>query len=359
MIAWFLVFAIGFTARGHGGEDGARDLKWIDGSSLAIEGRGWADTKGFYDRLPRKAEGVVRAPVWDLSHNPAGMLIHFISDTPELRVRWTLTSGKMGYGNMSASGVSGLDLYVRVDKGWRWMSAARAGDTRENNTGTLFAKIPGERREFLLYLPLYNGIESLELGIAESSRLEPVVRPDKPIVFYGTSIVQGGCVSRPGMAYPAILGRRLERTVINLGFSGNGKAEPEVASLLAELSPSAYVLDCLPNLGANEVDRLEPFLAILRKKHPEVPVILVENPEYPDGFIIQSKQAGIAKANQNLREIFNRLSRTDRHLHYIPANDLIGNDGEGTVDGIHPSDLGVMRMVDQMEPVLRRALSAP
>ena len=216
-------------------------LRWIDAKSLAIEGKGWADTKRYYDRLPRQAEGVVRQPVWDLSHDSAGMLIHFASDTPELQVRWTLTSAFLAAPNMSASGMSGLDLYVRFDGGWHWLAAVRPGASREGNAGVLFENIPVERREFLLYLPLCNGIESLQLGIPESRKLEPVVRSGEPLVFYGTSIVQGGCVMRPGMAYPAILGRRLDRAIINLGFSGNGRAEPEMASFLAELDPAAYV----------------------------------------------------------------------------------------------------------------------
>lgn len=354
----FLLFA-GLSFVSAFGQTPTPELKWIDASSLAIEGRGWADTKSFYDRLPRQAESVVRAPVWDLSHNSAGMAFHFISDTPELQVRWTLTSASMALNNMAASGVSGLDLYIKVDGRWRWLAAARAGSFRENNAGTLFEHLSAEPREFLLYLPLYNGIESLQLGIAPSSKLESAVRSDKPIVFYGTSIVQGGSAMRPGMAYPAVLGRRLDRPIVNLGFAGNGRAEPEMASLLAELDPVAYVVDCLPNLGSEDVERLEPLVAVLRGKHPETPIVLVENPEYPDGFIMVARKAGYEKANQNLHEIYERLSRSDRHLYYVPSQNLIGEDGEGTVDGVHPTDLGIMRMADQMEPVLRRALTRP
>jgi len=332
-------------------------LRWIDAKSLAIEGKGWADTKRYYDRLPRQAEGVVRQPVWDLSHDSAGMLIHFASDTPELQVRWTLTSAFLAAPNMSASGMSGLDLYVRFDGGLHWLAAVRPGASREGNAGVLFENIPVERREFLLYLPLCNGIESLQLGIPESRKLEPVVRSGEPLVFYGTSIVQGGCVMRPGMAYPAILGRRLDRAIINLGFSGNGRAEPEMASFLAELDPAAYVLDCLPNLGGNDVERLEVFVNILRQRHPATPIFLVENLEYPDGIIIPARKMSYEKANQTLHEIYTRLSRTDGNLHYFPGRNLIGTDGEATVDGVHPTDLGAMRMADQMEPALRQALA--
>ena len=337
----------------------AAELTWLDARTLPIEGKGWADTKSHYDRLPRQAEGVVRQPVWDLGHDCAGLLLHFASDTPELRVRWTLTRSQLADSNMSPSGVSGLDLYVRLDRGWRWLAAARPGTSREGNEGVFFNDIPAERREFLLYLPLYNGIESLQLGVPGSRRLEPVVRPGKPIVFYGTSIVQGGCAMRPGMAYTAILGRHLDEAVINLGFSGNGRAEPEMASLLAELDPAAYVLDCLPNLGPEGVKRLEPFVGILRKKHPATPIVLIENLEYPDGVEIPARKMGYDAANQNLRGIYERLVRSDRNLYYVSAPGLIGTDGEATVDGVHPTDLGAMRMADRIEPLLRSALAGP
>ncbi|HXQ79852.1 MAG TPA: SGNH/GDSL hydrolase family protein [Opitutaceae bacterium] len=335
------------------------ELTWLDARTLPLEGKGWADTKSFYDRLPRQAEGVVRQPVWDLSHDCAGLLFHFASDTPELRARWTLTSAQLASGNMSASGVSGLDLYVRLDGGWHWLAAVRPGASREGNEGVLFEKVPAERREFLLYLPLYNGIESLQFGIPGTRKLEAVASPGKPIVFYGTSIVQGGSAMRPGMAYPAIIGRRLDRAVVNLGFSGNGRAEPEMASLLAQLDPAAYVLDCLPNLAWDQVQRLEPFVGILRQRHPATPIFLVENLEYPDGAVIQARRMGYDVGNQELREIFTRLSLADRNLHLVPAKDLIGSDGEATVDGVHPTDLGTMRMADKIEPLLRGALGGP
>jgi hypothetical protein len=131
----------------------------------------------------------------------------------------------------------------------------------------LFEHIGARRQKFLLYLPLYKGIQSLQIGVpASCRRLDPLVRPDKLVVFHGTSIVQSGCAARPGMAYPAILERRLDRPTVNLGFSGNGTAEPKVASLLAELDPAVYVPYCLPTLGLQEAKRVEPFVSILRNK---------------------------------------------------------------------------------------------
>ena len=147
---------------------------------------------------------------------------------------------------------------------------------------TLASGLPEGRREYLLYMPLYNGVSSVEIGIpADRTIARPAPRAEdrrKPIVFYGTSITQGGCASRPGMVHTAILGRRLDRPVINLGFSGNGVMEPEIATLLAELDPAVYVLDCLPNMTAAQVEqRVEPFVRTLRKAHPSTPIVLAED----------------------------------------------------------------------------------
>jgi len=132
-----------------------------------------------------------------------------------------------------------------------------------------------------------------------------------------------------------------------------------MASLLAELDPAAYVLDCLPNLGPEGVKRLEPVVGILRKKHPATPIVLIENLEYPDGVEIPARKMGYDAANQNLRGIYERLVRSDRNLYYVSAPGLIGTDGEATVDGVHPTDLGAMRMADRIEPLLRSALAGP
>src|SRR5262249_11874186 len=152
------------------------------------------------------------------------------------------------------TGVSGVDLYVKTDQGWHWLGTGRP--TQQTNTAALVSGLPNQRREYTLYFPLYNGGSSIEIGIAKEALISPLPRDDgnaKPIVFWGTSITQGGCASRPGMVHTAILGRRLNVPVINLGFSGNGKMEPEVAELLAEIDAAIYVVDCLPNCTAAEV----------------------------------------------------------------------------------------------------------
>jgi lysophospholipase L1-like esterase len=284
----------------------------------------------------------------------------FATDATAISARWTLRKEALAMAHMPASGVSGVDLYVKAGGKWRWLGGGRP-DKFPANEKELVKNLKPERREYLLYFPLYNGIEELKIGVPQKAAFESGPRrpPNaKPVVFYGTSILQGGCASRPGMAYPAILSRRLNVPHINLGFSGNAWSEPEVARLLAELDPSVYVLDPLPNMTQQAVkDRFESFVKILREAHPKVPIVLVENVPYPDGDLVAPRHARYSDANARLLEIYNRLRKAgDKHLLYVSATDLLGADGEATVDGTHPTDLGFMRMAEAIEPTLRRAL---
>ena len=337
---------------------------WQSLDEWPLEGKGWTDSRSRYDRLPAKAEQAVRPPVWNLSQDSAGLRMRFVTDATEIKARWKLRKPeRLAMPHMPATGVSGLDLYVRDEGEWRWIGAGRPTKPDANEAVLVKGLATGAKREFLLYLPLYNGVASVEIGVPPGSVFERAPDrdgPRRPIVFYGTSILQGGCASRPGMAYPAILGRMLEWPTVNLGFSGNGKTEPEMASLLAELDPAAYVLDSLPNLDVAQVkERVEPFLRTLRTAHPTTPVVLVENVSYADAGFIDSRRLKVAEANTFLRALHDRLVKAgDKNLHYVSAAFLLGGDGEDTVDGTHPTDLGFMRMAEGMAPVLREALKA-
>jgi hypothetical protein len=256
-------------------------FSWYDICRLDVEGKGWTDTKSFYDRLPAKAETVVRQPVWNLSLDSAGMCVRFVTDANEIQARWELRSKSLAMPHMPATGVSGLDLYVKgTDGKWKWLAVGRPTKFPVN-TATLVKDVPEGLHEYFLYLPLYNGVSLVELGVPKGSAIRkatPYPQDRKPIVFYGTSITQGGCASRTGMVHTAILGRRFHYPVINLGFSGNGRMEPEIANLLVELDPSVYVLDCLPNMNGQTVaERVAPFIKRLREVHPETPILLVED----------------------------------------------------------------------------------
>lgn len=331
---------------------------WYDVSTWGVEGKAWSDTKRYFDRLPGKAEGVARGPVWSLSRHSAGMAARFKTDASRISVRYVLLSESVAMPHMPATGVSGVDLYAKNERGqWRWLGITRPDS--KNVRADLASDITAVKREYMAYLPLYNGVESLEIGVPEQAAFEPLPpRSDKPIVFYGTSILHGGCASRPGMAFPAILGRRLDRPTINLGFSGNGKMDPEVGGWMAEIDAAAYVIDCLPNMTGPEVaERAEPLVRQLRAEHPQTPIVLVEDRTYSNAEFKPSSQERHSTSRAALKAAYERLvSGGVTGLSYLEGEHLLGDDGEATVDSSHPSDLGMMRMADALEPVLRKAL---
>jgi hypothetical protein len=336
------------------------EITWRDARELVVEGQGWVQTAAPWARLPAAAEGVVRDAVWGLSRHSAGVAIRFVSDSPSLHARWTLTNPELAMAHMPATGVSGLDLYARTYEGWRWVAS---GQPRAlENTSTLINELPPGTREYLLYLPLYNGVESLQLGIPPGSRLEPAAERPKehtaPLVFYGTSITQGACASRPGMAHTAILGRRFDRPVINLGFSGNGTLDIELAEFLGELDAAVYILDCLPNLRADKVtERTAPFVRRLRELRPTTPILLVEDRTYANDIWRATSRARNETSRAAFRAAYEELINEGvQHLSYLEGAALLGNDGEATVDSSHPTDLGFMRQADAFHPAIAALL---
>jgi hypothetical protein len=363
LLAWLLVdIPMSINAQTNANGDAVKIL-WSDIRQFGVEGRGWDDTRAFYDRLPAKAEGLVRPPVWDLSHDSAGMCVRFVTDAQTIRARWSLIRSWLYLPNETAIANSGLDLYVKTDHGWHWLAVGQPA--AQTNEVTLVGNLLPGTREYLLYLPLYNGVTSVELGIPAHATIQKAPAwgdgERKPIVFYGTSILQGLSASRPGMVHSAILGRKFNWPVINLGFSGNGKMEPEMAGLLAELDPSIYVLDCLPNMVAGEIrERVEPFVKKLRTAHPEVPIVLVEDRTMQDSFLIAGRMEWYhLKDRAELKAAYERLQHAGvKNLFYLPGEHLFGDDGEGSTDGSHPNDLGFMRQAGIFATVLAPLLPA-
>lgn len=335
----------------------ADGIRWLDIRELGVEGQGFRDVKSPFDRLPAQAEGVVREAVWNLSRHSAGLAVRFVTDAQEIRAEWTLTSSNLAMPHMPATGVSGLDLYAKNDEGkWRWVAC---GFPREQtNKITLVSGLPGTSREFQLYLPLYNGVSDVKLGVPTGTKLERAAAyapaHAKPIVFYGTSITHGGCASRPGMCHPAILGRWYHRPVINLGFSGNGTMEKEVGQYLAEIDAHVYVIDCLPNMSDVQVtERTKPLVRQLRASRPDTPIVLVEDRNYTSGWLLEGQRKRNASSQAALKTAFDELQADGvKQLYYITGPELLGDDAEATVDSSHPTDLGFLRQAEAFNKIL-------
>lgn len=333
-------------------------IQWHDVQEWGVEGKGFSDTELFYDRLPARAKGVVRDAVWNLSRHSAGMLVRFRTDATTIWADYGLQSANLAMAHMPATGKSGLDLYAEDKQGnLRWIAVVKP-TAQQMNIKLIEGLLPGERN-YIIYLPLYNGTEYLKIGVPKENKFIPVApRTEKPMVFYGTSITHGACASRPGMPHPALLGRWLNRPVINLGFSGNGRMELEVGQYIAEIDPSVFVIDCLPNMnGPWVVERTEPLVHQLRKARPNVPIMLVEDRTKPNAPFLPSRQRGHDESRAALQTAYKNLQQAGvDKLYYLEGDKLLGKDREDTTDGSHPSDLGFYRQAKAMLPVLKKAL---
>ncbi|MHA3774014.1 SGNH/GDSL hydrolase family protein [Verrucomicrobiota bacterium sgz303538] len=335
-------------------------LAWQDVTEWGVEGRAWTEMERqrWFDRLPSAAQAKVTDKVWNLSHDSAGMVVRFKTDATAIWANYVLRSERMASPNMTAIGASGIDLYAKDENGkWKWVGVTRP-DKKQVKQSFLTDIAPG-LKEYAAYLPLYNGVESLQIGVPPDAKFERVApRTEKPIVFYGTSITHGASASRPGMVHTAILGRNLARPVINLGFSGNGKMDIGVGEFLAKIDAAVYVIDCLPNMGAAEVrQKCPPLVKLLKAARPEVPIVLVEDRRYANTWIRPGRQKFHDENHAALRESYEALKNEGvSKLYYIPGDALIGDDTEGTTDGSHPNDLGFVRQAAVFEPVLRETL---
>ena len=322
-------------------------LVWYEAALLGIEGKGWTNTISDYDRLPITAKKIVRKAIWNLGKFPSGFLVRFKTNAKTINVNWILTNPELAVLHMPATGVSGIDLYARNKKGeLRFCANGRPHSISNNVKFTLPVS-----QEYVIYFPTYNELKSLKIGIPKGKYLSKLSSPTRSIVFYGTSITQGGCASRPGMITTSIIGRELGVSIINLGFSGNGKMEIELADVISELNPDIYVLDTLWNMTPKMVsDRVVPFVKRLRKSHPTTPILLVEDSNFND---LPTVKGDI------LRKIYTKLIKEgDKNLYFLSNKNMLGTDGEATVDRCHFNDLGMMRQADVyikfLKPILKK-----
>ena len=343
----------------------AQTLQWYDpATAQGIGGRGWQNSMAnAYDRLPQKAEQMVRPAVWKLAQNSAGLYLDFKTSATTIVVRYKV-KGNQAMPHMPATGVSGVDLYAQDEKGqWQWASAKyKFGDTIEYRYTNL---IGAQEKTFRLYLPLYNSVSWMQIG-ANARSAFTFLPPDaqKPIVAYGTSIMQEACASRPGLAWTNLLNRQLDRPVINLGFSGNGELEEPLISLLNEIDAQLFILDCMPNLvlGARfsreEVQkRIRTSVSALQAKHPQTPILLAEHCCGLPGTNLDTAMVNkYAIISEVVASTFKQLQKEGVKNIYLLTAKEIGFTYESTVDGTHPNDLGMKQYADAYEAIIRKIL---
>ena len=340
-------------------------VKWIDGKYLPIEGRWNLDaTENYYSRLPDTLTTNVNGGVRDMRRHTSGMMFRFRTGSKFLVIRMKSLNGWHAMPHMTEVGTSGWDVY-RFDaaaKAWRFVASNHGYRDVPNRPGWREKRIgwkPGDA--CIINLPLYNGVAGFELGIASDAKIEALGPRasgiEKPVVFYGTSITHGGCSSRPGLGWVNIVGRNLDVPVFGLGFSGSGVMEYELSDVISRIDASCYVLDCLWNMGLTEKDRpgrsvernYEKFIRNLRAKRPGVPIVMAEH----------CNVYGNAKDGKDrfIKALYEKLITEGwQDLVYLPNDEMYTGDYEGTVDGCHPNDLGMMSMAKAFGKAVKEAL---
>lgn len=341
---------------------GSAQLKYVSADKFPLYGKISDQTETRYERLPVALKQLVRPPVWELGKNTAGLYIRFSSNTTKIGLKWILLENRV-MNHMTATGIKGFDLYCLQDDRWEFVNSARPNTSGKEQEAVIVSNMIQKTREYLLFMPLYDGVISFEIGIDPTAVVEqpevPLPRSDKPVVCYGTSILQGGCASRPGMAHTNILVRRLNCEFINLGFSGNGQLDYEIAEIIAGYNASLIILDFMPNVDATQVrEKMEKFYTIIRGKSPDIPIVFVENPLFPQAVFDTNMFTVIKEKNRALHEEFHKLiSQGEKNIRLISSADMIGCDNEATVDGIHFTDLGFQRYAAYLYPYIEEYLN--
>jgi hypothetical protein len=326
---------------------------------FGIGGFPWIAQEGLYRRLPVQTDELLPKAVDWLADCTAGGHIRFVTDSLEVHVKVKLKNRADMY-HMPPTGQCGFDCYIGEPGEEMFAGTASFRPEAAEYSSRLCLFKERRQRSVTLYFPLYQGVEEVWVGLdAEASVKEPVpFGHDRPIVIYGTSITQGGCASRPGMAYTNILSRRMSMEIVNLGFSGSGKGEPEVAAVVASIpEPACLVLDYEANCDGLERLRetLPVFIRIIRERHPHTPVVVVTRVRAPKAeWDMEFKEAMLSRREYQLGLVRELREAGDRNLYSVDGYSLMGDGfAEGTVDGTHPTDLGFLQIAEGLLPILQ------
>lgn len=335
-------------------------MQWIDFPDTRFQICGlnyFSETTPKLQRFPDRYENDLPEAVFGIAKQTAGVRIRLHSDTTTLSIRAHYPKFTPRT-NMTQFTVQGISTYVN---GRCWSARVPNMEGGEAEL-SLFTDVPRAMREICLYLPLYGPIDILSIGIDENAKFGTPApfALEKPIVFYGTSITQGGCASRPGLSYQDMLGRTYNVDYLNFGFSGRGKCEPEVANRLTETDPSCFVIDAGQNNSVEELqERYRPFIDIIRKAHPNIPLLATTPIFYNAELWSQSHiQTVTQKRNIISSAIWDRMGEGDLNMHLLEAKDYLSDAfTDGAVDGGHPNDLGFAHMADSMGKKLAQILN--
>jgi lysophospholipase L1-like esterase len=341
-----------------------------DSTFSVIDGQGWPkEMRDSIQRFPSRLRPLVSKSVWEQSRQSAGLSIRFVSNAPEIIVRYKV-SGPVAKSNMPLTGTSGVDLYAIDSDGLMHWASANYSIT--DSVQFTFSQLrPNDNfhklgREYQLFLPLFNTIDHLEIGVPEGSLFKALPkRIEKPIVVFGSSIVQGESATRPGMAWTNILSRKLDRSVVNLGFSEKPLLDKGMINLINEIDARIFVFDVMLDFANSTMDSSELSKSIIeaiktiREKHPRTPILFTEHAGYTDGYLKSNRQTLGEDANKLLNETFKELINENISGLYLLTKQEIGMQLDEMSDGEHPNDLGMMRYAEAYEKKLRELFKEP
>jgi len=345
-------------------------LRFVDALKLEMINYAW--DKALENRFPAYLQDSVRDVLWERQHCTSGKGIRFATDSRAVAIRYNLLTN-MHMMHMADTGIKGCDLYIWDDDtdSWQFVNCNRPRRIdspvrpREDSiqSKVLVDRLDGKMHEYMLYLPLYDGVRWLEIGVDSTATLQgpqsDKARHGRKIVFYGTSILQGGCACRPGMVGTSILQRRLNMECVNLGISGEGKMDAAVARAMATIPDvAAFVIDPVPNCTQMMCDTLtQGFINILRQARPDVPILMVEGPMYSYAKYNAFYAKYLPQKNYEFHKNYLAMhNENPRNLYYVDCKGLWGPDNEGSVDGIHLTDIGFYWYANKLEPYLRAIL---
>ena len=315
-----------------------------------INGFWWLEeNQGSYERLPISAYPKLSMALAELSRHNSGGFIRFQTNSSLLYIECELLSCN-DMNHFPRVGVSGLDIYC---DGSYIESVSGPGEQMVLQKEISLSK--DGMMDILIYFPLYNGLKYLKIGIQEQAVLEKAkpMTYEKPVVFYGSSITQGGCASRPGNCYTNLLSRWLDTKIVNLGFSGNAKGEPEMAERISEIDMSVFVMDYDYNSDTEELARNHyPFYRIIREKHPDLPIIMISKANQPVSIPVN-------RGDEIIYTTYHRAkAEGDTNVYFLSGETFYKEYGKDTctVDNCHPNDLGFFCMAKAIQPLLSELL---
>ena len=327
------------------------DIEWLDASSEPIVIYGAVETNP-YLRMPIEIAKTVSMGVEKLCRNTAGVRARFCTDSPYIAIRaeW---DHQCRMTHMPFLGISGFDLYQVTESNRQSYVKSFVPPVSCENGYESVIDVEGNMREYILNFPLYNNVSRLLIGVKKGSQWRTPKRysNDQPVVFYGSSITQGGCASRPGNCYQNLLSRAFNLDYVNLGFSGCACAEDAMIEYLSSMEMSVFVSDYDHNAPSLEhlANTHEKLYRAIRKQHPNLPYVMISRPDYWNRADDRARRNIVMKSYQNA------VSEGDCNVYFLDGASIFAGDEYDTctVDGTHPNDLGFYRFFKALLPIFK------